>query len=637
MRLREQLEKDSPELYSALMRSWAIAEREWLPALSGNKGSFNSLPHLRNLEHHLDDILCQSREAYPESRALEMIPIEKYMMLAAILFHDIGRTLHGKWHAHNSRNLIRKNFADLGIESKTIAKILGDICCFHDCSREMEDDLDLRDHAVTPYGVIHCRTIAHLLKLVDNLDTAYNRVLPHYLHQDEGSIIENFRRNTLGVRVDLRHQMIVTSVGLESRDLIPSQRLEGGTVVPPLFCPEGEVAYMESSGTKASRDETSQCWHCWSEVNIVPNPEYAFSQKALDACQSLWQLVEYTSVRKGHRRALRGLAGGFTACLSAINRCIKGPALKGLPHFAALKRILQGKSRSVGRWHIYLRENRGPLEREISTLFEKVTRGISDQSIRDLLHGRGVGVQISPEKVIPFWVAEKDASYVPLMALPHGNTPSSKIEPRQRVVPYMIMRKIVFPVFPENSGVTNLSRILFLVIAGTVRSSARLLADQLRDPLSILSIPIKAWLLEYDEHLFTCAGRETFEPSLDKGLLREVVEAMWHLSAGMFGRVPCSFHTLAASLRISDIDLVRTAVRRVAIVTRHRRDAPPDVSHPSSRSCYAIMFTRNDWRWCSQEEGCSYKIDGGTAVRNKHSQGWILEQIDRLAEPDGDI
>ena len=55
--LREQLRSQSPELNAALERSWEVAFDEWLPAVSPSKDSFNSYPHIRNLENYLTKLV----------------------------------------------------------------------------------------------------------------------------------------------------------------------------------------------------------------------------------------------------------------------------------------------------------------------------------------------------------------------------------------------------------------------------------------------------------------------------------------------------------------------------------------------------------------------------------------------------
>jgi hypothetical protein len=173
--LRDALRQESPELHASLMRSWDIARNQWLPTIVGNKGSFNSFPHLRNLESYANEVLAQTAAMSPKAEALQLNAIEKYLLLASILFHDIGRSKPkgDTPHAEISWKIIRKDFASLGIENERIAHIIADICCYHDCGKEAEARLDLNDHTVGQYRDIHAKRIAVFLKFIDELDGAY--------------------------------------------------------------------------------------------------------------------------------------------------------------------------------------------------------------------------------------------------------------------------------------------------------------------------------------------------------------------------------------------------------------------------------------------------------------------------------
>ncbi len=519
--LRDQLAQSSPDLYSSLLRSWQIAEREWLPAVIGNKGSFNSFPHLRNLERYADDIFRQAESLDPTRIKLDMSPVEIYLLLAAILLHDIGRTIQGKWHAHASRNLIAAHFAELGIDNKNLASILADLCCYHDCTPAMDARLDLRDRSISPYGVIHCKRLAVLLKFIDNLDAAYTRVLPHYLSGNEANLIAGFRRKTTDVRVDLRHNMVVAAIRFDRWELNPSR-----TLYPAEVTAARAPNDVRNSAILID-DVPSPTWLEWQSIQPSPNPACTFFATP--------------------------------------------PSMTPAP---------------------------------------------------DRTGFRGASVTDSRP---PFSTAETEgSSYIPLPG-------ENEYDPSSRL-PYLIMRNVVFPCLDLNAcvKVLDMSRVIFLVLAGNVGSNAALLKKELASPLAKYGIPVRAWLLEYDEHLFTYTGQETFEPSLSKDLLRNIVDAMCHLTGGMFGRQPCSYRTLAAKLRMGDMNVVRTAVRRIAIVVRHKKKTKAG----TLQACYTVEFTPHDWRWCC---GDDHPANDEGAPSVEHTQAWVLEQISGLAEPDAEL
>ena len=120
--LRALLKAQHPELSEALERSWKIALEQWLPAISPSSSSFNSYPHLRNVEACLDGIVNAFTPHSADASACFLNPLEIYVLLASILFHDIGRVgeeaaIKSKSplkHAVFSRQTIVSSFAQLG-------------------------------------------------------------------------------------------------------------------------------------------------------------------------------------------------------------------------------------------------------------------------------------------------------------------------------------------------------------------------------------------------------------------------------------------------------------------------------------------------------------------------------------------
>ena len=91
-KLRTRLQENNPELADALERSWKVAQEEWLPTIGLNRDSFNSYPHIRNLELHLERLLFSETEGTLVIEKIGLTSLELYLLLAGVLFHDIGRT-----------------------------------------------------------------------------------------------------------------------------------------------------------------------------------------------------------------------------------------------------------------------------------------------------------------------------------------------------------------------------------------------------------------------------------------------------------------------------------------------------------------------------------------------------------------
>lgn len=105
------------------------------------------------------------------------------------------------------------------------------------------------------------------------------------------------------------------------------------------------------------------------------------------------------------------------------------------------------------------------------------------------------------------------------------------------------------------------------VVLNDLRRNAEAL-DRVGFQLSGIGMPLWAWLVEYKEHLYAADGRETFEPIFTREYLQRVADAMWRLTCEVFGQSEFTYEALAAYLREADVEKVRTAVRRISIVTR---------------------------------------------------------------------
>lgn len=216
--LRERLREADPELHKALEKSWQIATDDWLPTLSPKKDSLNSFPHLRNLERYLDDLIC-TQERLQGQRALNLSPMEIYVLLSAVLLHDLGNAIDDPAKRHHgllSAETVRNRGPQLGVASERAGAIIALLCEFHSASPDEQRELrkEMQDTILGNHGPLRVQTLAVLLYLADHLDTTYTRSLPDYICDNtDVEAVGAFRRIVQGVRVDQQAQMAQTVLG----------------------------------------------------------------------------------------------------------------------------------------------------------------------------------------------------------------------------------------------------------------------------------------------------------------------------------------------------------------------------------------------------------------------------------------
>ena len=134
--LRARLRESNPALHGCLERCWKVALEGWLDAVDVNMGSSNSYPHLRNVESHLDQIITGFEGATDPRFRPSLNPVEMYLLLSAVLFHDIGRT-QSDWGGHGQigARFVGTNFAHLGIPSIEFARALAGIIDYQSTPR----------------------------------------------------------------------------------------------------------------------------------------------------------------------------------------------------------------------------------------------------------------------------------------------------------------------------------------------------------------------------------------------------------------------------------------------------------------------------------------------------------------------
>ena len=153
-------------------------------------GSYNSLPHFRNIEYHLDALL--NRAANSSATTLRLSPLELYLLLSSVLFHDFGRVYGDQDHADKSAKKLPELHHQLGIPTLELASSLSRIARYHDpftaedkskdhTHREKVHErikLALREVRLEPYGIANELHVGTLLALADHMDASVRRAVP---------------------------------------------------------------------------------------------------------------------------------------------------------------------------------------------------------------------------------------------------------------------------------------------------------------------------------------------------------------------------------------------------------------------------------------------------------------------------
>lgn len=133
------------------------------------------------------------------------------------------------------------------------------------------------------------------------------------------------------------------------------------------------------------------------------------------------------------------------------------------------------------------------------------------------------------------------------------------------------------------------SHALLAVVMSDVLANARELAAS-KAELAIIGLPLTAWLIDFEEHLYNTWGQETHEPIFSKQFLKRIAEGMWELSTRVFGFSLFTYFDLAASVGESDMAKVRRAAHRIAIITQQLKTI-------DGKDMAALWVGIDDWKW----------------------------------------
>lgn len=222
-----ELQRMDNELYSMYQRSLEIAEMKWLPSVRPSKDSYNSYPHIKSIMGRIDRMLYEQ-----EDNDFSLNGLELYILLCAILMHDIGKATESTDHGYESYKIILEQWPALGIPTEKSALIVADICRFHSCPDKMEMEKLFDIYYTDQFKrmePVRGRMLGALLYLGDHMDNTFFRVVPRYLKSENSlEVVGNFRSRITDVKLDRKNKMIVEIL---DKTCFQKNELEGSKVL----------------------------------------------------------------------------------------------------------------------------------------------------------------------------------------------------------------------------------------------------------------------------------------------------------------------------------------------------------------------------------------------------------------------
>ena len=109
---------------------------------------------------------------------------------------------------------------------------------------------------------------------------------------------------------------------------------------------------------------------------------------------------------------------------------------------------------------------------------------------------------------------------------------------------------------------------------------------------------------------------------------------MWELSTRVFGKSFFSYEMLASAAHEVNLKLVKLAVKRLEIISRHEYIKPDNDNQPQKSTnlefedkfSSSINYNANGWQW-------EYSENANNRKCNFYSYNKLKDRIDNLSEP----
>jgi KaiC/GvpD/RAD55 family RecA-like ATPase len=249
----------------------------WIPMLGHDRGSHNGAVHIKGVESQISSLLSIAGD-------VQLSSIESFVLLTAILYHDIGRAAQIPNHDKDDRSLINnelvkiyrnipiackphhaivsaiyilKEWKTFKIMDEQLANCIAIVCAAHHqgTALKLRESEQLKDVFFDQYGRIRIGWLSALLALGDDLDNSYHRAIPEWMSQSQiaessqgsreligpesnskiseesGSEKGDFRRKLRGCEMDLGGRLLIIHYRGKASELFDQSRNDTRTAI----------------------------------------------------------------------------------------------------------------------------------------------------------------------------------------------------------------------------------------------------------------------------------------------------------------------------------------------------------------------------------------------------------------------
>ena len=638
--LRNKLQVESPELFETFLNC-AKKSEVWLSSIPPQKDSYNSHPHIRNLEEHLNSIIGDIEKASTGSNQFVLSQIETFLLLMGIRLHDIGRLIKPKDNKNkifiappecalgaifdskkdNVREEFLKKFKQV-YQSKIFPITLSDRpeYLLHDRPQrnaELESRLAQCEHCLK---ISHSNTqtekgyceegVYHFSKFSDFLKKDSCGELVHCPLLCYFCLTNKWNEKLVSISHD------ETKTIEKDHSIYSWEMLRNPETFYALGIQSSEIAHSLANIClyHGPKDEIRDYYNSDSLNTVYLEPygkiremELAVLLKLADTIDGSYQRAVPEYIPKSSEVVGRFRKKILSVSVFSNNKMISTVLADWSLNSRQMEEFMRFvKAMIPWEWDENSEIPRNELptlvlgQKEILLGLEKIKSNkqpdwnflCTPRWKKTVKPASGSGMQSLIQKVLSDLHIRVDMTH-------ESGAFVKAVDTLNEV--YVSLPKM--DEWQKNLVQEFASEVFLLqVILDDVKKNLTTLKE-ISSPLSGIGLRLYAWLIEYKEHLYDVRGNETHEPIYDKQYLIEVAKAMWEMSTTIFGKSLFSYEHLAAKLYEPDVEKIKTAVRRIKIVTQNMKLSfkEGNKNMTTDHSNDAIWYGEQLWKWNTQE------------------------------------